>query len=128
MLYIFWFINIIFYVLIFYCYWYSALPYVLAPAAAIEHIISRYVSYLNNKSKQDPKTHYIDRFETIDSNNDDNDGFEDDSLPPGVDFTDDFRKQFVDQYAHDYMVYAKLERIKTFHLFSVASQDAVENM
>ena len=42
-----------------------ALPYLLAPAAAYEHLIGHYSTYLYKKSTENPASYYIDGFETL---------------------------------------------------------------
>jgi len=60
----------------------NALPYALAPVAAVEHLIGKYIKYLDTKSAQD-RTYYVDSFERI--NGDEGD----DRAPPTVSDDDD---------------------------------------
>ena len=75
------------------------MPYILAPKAAIEHIISHYINYLNDKSAQDPNTHYIDRFETIDNSYE----IKNDDIADNV--WDSQHQQIALKYAQDYLKY-----------------------
>lgn len=98
----------------FFSFLFIALPYALAPAAAYEHILSHYISYLASKSIEDPETHYIDGFETISSADQaDDDSGEDDewNSPPDDNLmitTEDYQ-YFAEQYAEYYIAYSKLE-------------------
>lgn len=49
----------------------NTLPYVLAPAAAVEHIVTHYTKYLDQKSASDSHTYYFNDFEKVDGRTDD---------------------------------------------------------
>jgi len=99
----------------------NTMPYILAPVAAYEHLISHYTSYLNKKSAQNPMQYYFQTFESIDRDSDgsnQNDDDDDDELDDILNFPDDdlFWTQYSNhieferQYAEQYMQIFEVEK------------------
>ena len=59
-------------------------PYALAPAAAVYHLIGKYIKYLDTRCVKD-KVYYIDGFERINDHHDSDDG----GVDPDPEFVDD---------------------------------------
>lgn len=105
----------------------NTLPYVLAPAAAIEHVLSHYTKYLTQKSAPDKDTYYFSEFERVNGSTDDN---IDDQLPkdddiwnspPGEDF--DYERAIAAQIGLNYVHSVKpkgLQGIPSFDAYDYA--------
>jgi len=92
----------------------NTLPYVVAPAAAIEHFINHYTRYLEDKSERDKDKYYVNSFERM--NETDQGGHEDDDIWDGIpdDDIQEVRLEQQNEYARQYaMKYLELVRGST---------------
>ena len=88
----------------------NTLPFALAPAAAIEHMMSHYIRYLEERSVKDWDIFYFHKFETIDNGTQ----TDDDLGPDGMD--DDIWNSLPDddyEYAYDEMM---IEEVSSLYL------------
>jgi hypothetical protein len=104
----------------------NTLPYILAPAAAVEHIVTHYTKYLDQKSTSDINTYYFNDFEKVDGKTDDQ---VDDEIPKDDDIWSnppDEEEMTLSQYEHDfaeiiameYLYFSKHDRCEMFSLSS----------
>ena len=96
----------------------NTLPYALAPAAAVDHMIGRYTKYLDFKSFNDRETYYVSSFEKIaggdddgtpDGSGDDDDVWvlPDDYVQQTIEILED---QYVSMYAEEYLELIREDR------------------
>lgn len=86
----------------------NTLPFALAPAAAIEHMMSHYIRYLEERSVKDWDIFYFHKFETIDNETQ----ADDDLGPDGMD--DDIWNSLPDddyEHAHDEVMIAEVSAL-----------------
>ena len=100
----------------------NTLPYILAPAAAVEHIVTHYTKYLDQKSTLDKDTYYFNDFEKVDGRTDDQ---IDDQIPKDDDIwnnpPDDeeltlsrYETEFAEVIAMEYLYFANTDRQEVF--------------
>lgn len=94
----------------------NTLPYVLAPAAAVEHFISHYNRYLEERSEHDKDKYYVDSFERTNTTLPPSPSDADDDIWDGIP-DDDIKEERLEQqneYATQYATkYLELLRGRT---------------
>jgi hypothetical protein len=109
----------------------NTLPYILAPAAAVEHIVTHYTKYLDQKSTSDINTYYFNDFEKVDGRTDDQ---VDDEIPNDDDIWSnppDEEEMTLSQYEHDFaeiiaMEYLYVSKHDRREMFSLSSEVGTE--
>ena len=96
----------------------NSLSYILSPVAAIEHLIGRYYRYLTQHSRPDPKTFYIDGFETEETHIDGD-------IPQDNEVSDEEKRKIAQQVAQQYMHYMKKEQNQKKTSFPINEEDLV---